>query len=569
MNESPFKTLHPTLWQTFTKKSFIIQFIVVIYLVSYCRNIITTPPLFFLMRLGAIIGFSFLLLRPIYGLFVIIFFITGFLHPTILPLIPFFGIGSVHITDAILVGLFLFIIVQKLYYRFFYRHHYPIIRTPIDIPLILFFIACVIALINGIAIQKADFNAAFRVFRPTIYYLLFFLITNLIRNRKDLTLFIRVVFSIALITSIVIIIQQIAGTSMPLIMGRVEALQTVGTKHGGVTRSIPEGLLLIYSSFISLGCIVITRRLEGKTVLLGISVIILGLGLLFPFFRTIWVTLPLVFLLVIFLTPIQQKARFISYFLVAICAVIVIFLFSPIFSGRLNKILNATQERITSVFKVRGIRGPEADTLRTRTMENEFALLKIKDHPILGIGLGTSYYKPPMPVEYLGGGFSENKAQKGSEETSPLDENLVRSRLPGRDKGLFLTPLRVDEKNVLTKPEPVRKGFYLIYTYKKRFQTLTFHNSILDVVMRLGLVGSVPFIWLTASFLIRGFRNWKKVQDPFLRILSLSLTASYVGLLINALINPILFSAWGTLPISIIWGVNEVIYRLEGIEEKR
>jgi O-antigen ligase len=110
---------------------------------------------------------------------------------------------------------------------------------------------------------------------------------------------------------------------------------------------------------------------------------------------------------------------------------------------------------------------------------------------------------------------------------------------------------------------------FLLYTYKKRFQTLTFHNSILDLVLRLGLVGFVPFIWLTASFLIRGFRNWKKVQDPFLRVLSIGLTASYVGILINALTNPILLSGWGTIPIAIIWGINEVIYRLEGIEEKR
>jgi cell division protein FtsW (lipid II flippase) len=85
----------------------------------------------------------------------------------------------------------------------------------------------------------------------------------------------------------------------------------------------------------------------------------------------------------------------------------------------------------------------------------------------------------------------------------------------------------------------------------------------------LGLVGSVPFIWLTASCLIRGFRNWKKVQDPFLRVLSIGLTVSYVGILMNALtvLNPL--TPWGSIPIPIIWGINEVIYRVEGIEEKR
>lgn len=574
MDASPFKTLHLTLWQEFIKKSFIIQFIAVIYLVSYCRNLIATPPLFFLMRLGAIIGFSFLLLRPIYGLFVMIFFISGFLLADTLPMIRFFGLGSLQTTDIILGGTFLFIIGRKLYYKFFYRHPYPIIRTPLDIPLILFFITCVIALINGITIQKAGFNIAFRSFRLTSYYLFFFLITNLIRNRKDLTLFIRGVFSIALITSIVMIIQQIAGTSMPLIMGRVETLYRLGTKYEGVTRSISEGFFLIYLSFISLGCIVITRRLEGKTILLGISVIILGLGLLFSFNRLAWITLPLVFLLFFFSSPIKQKGRFISYFLVAICTVIVILLFSPIFPGRLNKIINATQENIATLSKVKGIKGREADTLSGRTKEIEYALLKIKDHPILGIGLGT-WYRPIKIKGVSWGGATKTKKQESSEKASPLDERL------DLDRSVLLggTPLRVGGKNLWTKPQAqedkkkllAKRGFFFVETPSiiKKSQSPMFHNAILDAVMRLGLVGSVPFIWLTALGLIRGFRNWEKVQDPFLRILSIGLTVSYLGILINALTSPILLTGAGAIPIAIIWGVNEVIYRLEGIEEKR
>jgi O-antigen ligase len=540
---------------------------------------IATPPLFLLWKLVPIFGASFLLLRPIYGLFVIIFFDAGFLDPGMLPLIPFFRLGSVHITDVILGGLFLFIIVQKLYYRFFYRHHYPIIRTPIDIPLILFFIACVIALINGIAIQKADFNVNFRVFRITSYYLLFFLITNLIRNRRDLTLFIGGVFFIALITSIVTILQSILGASLPIpFIGRVETLRTLGLKYGGVLRSIPAGHFIMYLSFISLGCIVVTRRLEGKTILWGISVIILGLGLLFSFFRATWITSSLALLLFIFLAPIQHKERFICYFLVAICMVIGIFLFSLSSSGKLNKMLNATQERITSIFKVRGLKGKEADSLGGRMKEIEYALLKIKDHPILGIGLGT-YYKP-IRVPWYFFRSSKTKDQKSSEETSPLDESLVRSRLLGGAKDLFKTTLRVGKTNVLTKPEaqegkkkPVKGwgwwwGIGSPYEIRK-IKLPVFHNSLLEIVLRLGLVGSVPFIWLTALCLIRGFRYWKIVQDPFLSVLSIGLTVSYVGMYMTALLCPLFFGFGGAISIAIIWGINEVIYRLEGIEEKR
>ena len=587
MNESPFKTLHLTLWQTFTKKSFIIQFIVVIYLVSYCRNIIAIPPLFFLMTFGAIIGLSFLLLRPIYGLFVIIFFIAGYLTPDTLPLIPFFGVGSLHTTDMIFGGMFLFIIGRKLYYKFFYRHHYPLIRTPIDIPLILFFITFVIALINGITIHKANFNIAFRGFRMVSYYFLFFLITNMIRNKRDLTLFIRGVFFIAFITAIVSIIQQILGTSTPIIVGRIETLSTLGTTYGGVTRSVPTGIILVYLSFISLGCIALTRRLEGKTILLGISVIILGLGLLFTFYRIQWISSFLALLLFFFLAPIQHKGRFIIYFLVAICTVICTVIAIPLFSssssGKLNKIINATQERIISISKVRGIRGPKADTLKTRVQEIEDALITIKDHPILGIGLGSRYkpIKDLLPRYFFEWGSSNKKDQKSSEETFPLDERLVRSRLSGRGKDFFKIPLIVGEKGLSTKPEAQedlkkrkKQSYYpalvsFIIAYTKKFGIHGLHCGLLEIVLRLGLVGFVPFIWLTALCLIRGFRNWEKVQDPFLRVLCIGLTVSYVGILITSLLESVFLSWRGSIAIPIIWGINEVIYRLEGIEDKR
>jgi hypothetical protein len=102
----------------------------------------------------------------------------------------------------------------------------------------------------------------------------------------------------------------------------------------------------------------------------------------------------------------------------------------------------------------------------------------------------------------------------------------------------------------------------------KKTKIPIFHNSLVDLVLRFGLVGTVAYFGLTALCLIRGFRNWKNVQDPFLMTLSLSLTVGYVGMLINALTSPILLSTGGAIPIPIIWGVNEVIYRIEGIEEK-
>lgn len=295
VNSPGLKTLHLTLWQEFTKKPFIIQLIVTLFLVTYCKKLIfTRRPVVIFTILGAIIAFPFLLQRPIYGIFAIIILTASVINVQVVPVMPFI-VGSILSTDLLFAVLFLYIIGRKLYYKNFYHLDYSLVRTPIDIPLILLSLSFVIGLINGI-LGGGEFELARRTFRSVIYYLLFFPITNLVTNKKDLILLIKGTFLIALITSCVSIAQQGLGTSLPLIYGRVESLRTMGefgglTKFSGVTRAIPPGLLLIYFSLITLICIGASEGLKGSKPLLALQIIILGLGLIFSYYRNMWVTL--------------------------------------------------------------------------------------------------------------------------------------------------------------------------------------------------------------------------------------------------------------------------------------
>jgi O-antigen ligase len=95
------------------------------------------------------------------------------------------------------------------------------------------------------------------------------------------------------------------------------------------------------------------------------------------------------------------------------------------------------------------------------------------------------------------------------------------------------------------------------------------HNSVLDILLRLGLVGFIPFLWISALFLLRGFRNWKKINDPFLQAICIGFTVSYVGTFFSGIFDPF-FNCWrGVIAIATMWGTNEAIYRVEGIEDKR
>jgi len=499
MNESKLRTLHLILWEEFSKKSFIIQLIVVIFLVSFWRDtIFMRSPLVILTILGTIISIPLFLLRPHYGIFGIIILTASFIDTSVLPKIPVFGGGVFLMSDMVLLMLFLFIIGKKLYYKIYYNYNLSIIRTPIDIPLVLFFLSCVISLIYSLLILKSDFHDAFRFFRVFCYYPLFFLITNMIKDKKDLTIFVRGVFFIALVTALAIILQQIVGTSLPIIFGRVEPLTKGFGKYTEVVRSIPPGLLIIYLSLITLVCVSTSEEFQGRKSLLTLQIIILGLGLLFTFYRNMWITALLAILLYFSLTTVKEKLKLILWFLIGIWALVIILLYvasSP--SNILTKIVYGTQARVLSIFKIKAIKGSKSDTLGSRTMENEYAFKAFVKHPMLGIGLTAPY----RPAKYWFG--------------------------PRGVWGL--------------------------------------HSSLLTIPLRFGLVGFIPFLWISVSFLVRGFRKWKKVPDPFFKAVCIGLILSYIGTLLSSVVEGLLCDWRGIIGVAIMWGTNEVIYKVEKI----
>lgn len=197
-------------------------------------------------------------------------------------------------------------------------------------------------------------------------------------------------------------------------------------------------------------------------------------------------------------------------------AFIIVFLYATSApDNKVTRIVNATQDRMLSVFKVKAVTGAGADTLRGRAVENDFAFKTIMEYPILGIGLGTSY-------------------------------------LPG--KRLRFRASRTDSESI--GGSHFRVG-------------LMIHNSFLDIPLRFGLVGFISFLWISALFLMRGFRNWRKIKDHFFRAVCIGYTVSYVGTLITSNVDPFLTGWRGVMGVAIMWGTNEVIYKVEGIGDKR
>ncbi|NLG49705.1 MAG: O-antigen ligase family protein, partial [Chloroflexi bacterium] len=92
------------------------------------------------------------------------------------------------------------------------------------------------------------------------------------------------------------------------------------------------------------------------------------------------------------------------------------------------------------------------------------------------------------------------------------------------------------------------------------------HNGHLAILMTTGLLGYLPFLWLSFVFLKRGFQYWHRVSDPLLRATMLAFTLTYLGLFFISIVSSI-FMDWFWMPvIGLMMGTNEAIIRTQVLQ---
>ncbi len=90
--------------------------------------------------------------------------------------------------------------------------------------------------------------------------------------------------------------------------------------------------------------------------------------------------------------------------------------------------------------------------------------------------------------------------------------------------------------------------------------TMSFvHNAYVWILLKSGLLGLIPFLWLSIRFLRRGFQHWRDIQDDFLRSVTLGLSLAFLGIMISNLVAPTLVVDWRVAIIGVIIGINELI----------
>ena len=409
--------------------------------------------------------------------------------------LPRLSIGiSFHIPDILLLGALGIIGV-----RWLVESKFKLIRTPLDWSLLFFLIAPIFSTVIAFYRGPVETEFARRALRVFSYYLTFFLVTNLVRERYQLDFLLKGIYVLATIVAVAIVLQFILGSSVQILSGRVETLATQDTMYEGVTRVLPPGWSVVWASFIVILSMLILEETSSLSWLRFIQVGIFGMAMIFTFLRSYWAALLMIFLLMLYLFKGKYRKKLIMVGSIAIflaASVLAVISMNP--DSRSAKLVAATLTRFTTIFEGDTFQGQDS-SLNWRRVENGYAIPAIESNLWVGLGLGFTY--------------------------RPWDP-------------------RVDRLDPSSQ----------YYDFRRHI-----HNGHLWVLLQSGLLGYFSLLWLSAHFLWRGFRNWRHVPDVKLKSVVLGFSLAYLAVFVAAVTNSS-FTQWRWTPLlGIMMGINEVI----------
>lgn len=347
-------------------------------------------PIWMLIGLACLVFGILALKRPEIALLGILVATSSIVYEDQLPTIPI-GIGSLHLPDLILLFLLGLICL-----RWLVEPGFKIVRTPLDWPLLIFFGIMLLWTFIALFQSSVGFEPARRGIRILSYYLTFFVVTNLVRERRQLDFLLNGFFLLATIVAMVMVAQFILGNSVVLLPGRVEDLNTQGVAYSDVTRILPPGLSIVFVAFVSTFCILVLEKFKPLGWLKFLQFGLFGVAFFFTFLRSYWAALIIVFALLAFILRGDDRQKLINWMVVMCLAVVVLKLVSNVLSSGTTGVIDAFTNRLSTVFSIKTFQGQD-DSLNFRKTENEYALPQILSHPLTGVGIGANY-RPLDPI---------------------------------------------------------------------------------------------------------------------------------------------------------------------------
>jgi O-antigen ligase len=411
--------------------------------------------------------------------------------------LPRFSFGvSLHLSDLLLFGMLGMILIRSLVEK-----NFRLLRTPLDAPLWIFIGITVLSTLIAVSQLSVEPELARRSIRVFSYYLTFFVVTQLVREPRQLKLLLTCILMIAIVVAVAMVAQFVVGNSIQILPGRVETLVTQDTSFDDITRILPPGWSTVMISFMAVICLLAVEKSPLRASLYLVLLLIFGLALVLTFLRSFWGALIGVIALWVFLLKRQERSRFFAggLTLLFLGAIILLIVFvDP--ESRAARLVYASTDRLATLGEADTFQGADS-SLNWRLIENQYAYLAIGERPLIGLGMGTPY--------------------------RPLD-------------------FRLDYRNA---DGTITNGISFI------------HNGYLRILIQSGILGFFSLVWLSGLFLYRGFKFWRTLNHDQMKAVVMGNLLVYLAILIAAVANST-FMQWRWTPLlGIIFGVNEVIYR--------
>lgn len=349
-------------------------------------SLLLTSRLFALLPLY-IIAFIFLICVPEFLIIVIIVFTS-----TIFPLDAFpqpisFGDIGLYLPEALIVLLLVRTLLTSLVKRDFKNF-----SSDMTTPMILLFIWIIFSVANAIISQRTDLLKAILNVRSYVYYANFFLILYYIDTPKKLNFFIKTSIIMATVCAIFSLVQFMIGPETKIfpwftwVVGSV-----VYQSKESVARVFPKSLSIIYTAlfpvFVSFLNGVLKRKwLYMLFLLLFISAIFIS------FTRAIHYSAVFGFLIIWLVIKGKMRYRFMRNLITVLLFVFLIIIYLPLQLGlmRVTNWWGIMFERHSEFLSS----GTATETLAWRAIESMSIINEIKKSPIIGNGIGATYYHP-------------------------------------------------------------------------------------------------------------------------------------------------------------------------------
>jgi len=385
-------------------------------------------------------------------------------------------------------------------FRMINRGEVKLIPTPLNLPILSFISICLLSLIWSNSFFVSLKELPLFLIGPLLY----FIVTNNISDNRQISRILNILLIVGGLFGIYGILQY-KGIDFAFWKGNI-ARQRVFGLFGNVNY-FAEYMIVPLPLAISL---FFAARNRTSKILLLVEILAMGGSLILTFTRGSYLAIGISSLFMFFLYLVSQGKNFIKqhkkiFILILALIILVTFLFA---------IPNPLNKPGTVISKIKGrisISQLTKDTsLKRRIAIWKFTGLMIKDHPLLGSGIGTFKYNS---LKYQAQFFSQ-----------------------GGNRTLY--PHGFPDKT---------------------------HNEYLQLWAELGIIGLGIFIWLMVSYFNYGIKLLKKIKDNYKRGIIIGLMGSIMAVLVDSIFGfPLHLVAtivlfWLLLGLTIVVGLkNEV-----------